>query len=279
MVERYLELLAAAGRRAAAARFGLRIPRAGRPLCGGGVGPSAAKGGLCRAESRGRLGLAAVADRALRGGGPAIGHVGHRQPVTWGGAGASGAGRKRSSRRWRSGRPGPADVADGACRDDSPSQAVPRRDTGPLHLAGAIGTPCVGLFGTTAAKKPARRGRAMSCCRLPMTMLTTASVLARTTGPCGGLRPHGDRRLPRDSRSRRHPTSCGRRCGRPAPARPSGEQQQPKHETRMLEQATSLPPRDKFSGNRSREGPRRTRWDEIQGRCVHRSRATSRTTL
>ena len=43
-------------------------------------------------------------------------------------------------------------------------------DTGPLHLAAAVGTPCVGLFGPVPASRNGPYGSAHTCVEPPLTL-------------------------------------------------------------------------------------------------------------
>jgi ADP-heptose:LPS heptosyltransferase len=60
------------------------------------------------------------------------------------------------------------------------ASVVVAADTGPLHLAAALGTPCVGLFGPTAAARNGPYGEAHRTVESPdrtMAALTPESVL------------------------------------------------------------------------------------------------------
>jgi ADP-heptose:LPS heptosyltransferase len=54
-------------------------------------------------------------------------------------------------------------------------------DTGPLHVAAAVGTPCVGLYGPTSAERNGPYGpghRTVSAADGRMTSIEVATVLA-----------------------------------------------------------------------------------------------------
>jgi len=54
-------------------------------------------------------------------------------------------------------------------------------DTGPLHVAAALGTPCVGLYGPTAAERNGPYGaghRTVSAADARMTSIDVGPVLA-----------------------------------------------------------------------------------------------------
>ena len=114
---------------------------------------------ICRAQSRRGLGLAAVADRsALRkspGNWPAWG-IGSL--VTWGGNRERGWAEEVVAAAAGSAVLAPPTSLVELTAIIRRRTAVLGADTGPLHLAAAIGTPCIGLFGTTAPRRdrPAR---------------------------------------------------------------------------------------------------------------------------
>ena len=59
---------------------------------------------------------------------------------------------------------GAADFAHRACRPGARARLFVSSDTGPLHLAAAVGTPCVALFGPMPAE-PQRAVWPRACCR------------------------------------------------------------------------------------------------------------------
>jgi ADP-heptose:LPS heptosyltransferase len=61
-------------------------------------------------------------------------------------------------------------------------------DTGPLHLAAAVGTPCVGLYGPTRAERNGPYGpghRTIQGADGTMTSIPVAAVLAATADLLG----------------------------------------------------------------------------------------------
>ena len=109
--------------------------------------------GFAMMQSRGRLAVEAVAGRPVRGGGRPPGpRMATADPGRLGGA---------EERRWPSGSwPVRTDTPGSPRRRRSRLAALARRarlfvgcDTGPLHLAAAVGTPCVGLYGPWPAER------------------------------------------------------------------------------------------------------------------------------
>ena len=162
VVDRYLQLLRPLGRRND--RGAVRVAAA-RP-CGHRRVDSqhTAIRRLCGAQSGCRLGLEALAGATFRPVGAGLGEC-HRLPsvVTWAGD------RERASAQEIVARAGghawlaPPTTLPELATLMSRARLCVAGDTGPLHLAAAVGTPCVGLFGPNQPALRRLRASASPC--------------------------------------------------------------------------------------------------------------------
>ncbi len=198
VIRKNLALLTAVGVEGDAVEFPLRARRVGRPR----RDQEGAGGAAVRADQPG----GGLAEQALAGGEVRRGRgVPARRPRAAARTCCGGLGSSRWRRRWwrrRMARPGsrrrpPAPDLVALSRDAS---LLLSGDTGPLHIAAAVGTPVVAIFGPT---DPARNGpwsrrrhRHLAPRRLRLPLSAPVPPGQVVPGRPRGLRGHGGRSAP-----------------------------------------------------------------------------------